>query len=695
MGEFKIRLLHISDLHERGPREKSGWRRRRVLGDAWKRNLDTILADGPIHLIAFTGDAADWGLPEEYEKVTDFISAMLEQMRLGPDRLFLIPGNHDINRKLKPNVWRSLRRYLPQLHPQDISRWLSGEATAPQGATASHANAILERQHAYRQWIKSIDREVLLPENSPHGRLGYRSTLRLSELPFDIHLIGLDSAWLAGDDNDSGKLRLTEDQVMLLATDQGESLKGFRLALMHHPLDELADGGDCRRLLAEQVDLLLRGHLHESEPQTWADPDRTLRQLAAGCLYEEQRADRYPNSCQVVEATLDANGRPLKYEVWFRGWAERGHWFNDDRLYSGSHNGRLSWPVNHSEAERRLQFVATDLAGSFTEKEPSYVRDTLYSTLLPVTRMPRFVYSVSCDYGDAQERAAQKEIIAPRDPAEMCPFIIRGGMIHCFQNLKNPNGPFRNLVGKERVIRWECRDWWDHEDRSRWFAQLLNRALNKLTGRRGLNLDKEHKRYYFTQKEPGKPLEITYRPLNKPTSTRSVVWQPVSQKTGEPRPYWNHLAVSLRFHRVSNTDWCLSVRPEMRITREGQQSIASEKIGGKVTRAKSRLYNYDLLEEINFWRDYLSGSQPRIVFEFGRGQHIVVSTSMMSAPIDWPGIPEEYAKNFTNVEYEDDLFSQAMLYRLDSEYAGDDEEEEEEDQESWEDEEINSFGSDE
>lgn len=690
MGEFKIRILHISDLHERGPREKSEWRRRRVLGDAWKRNLETILVDGPIHLVGFTGDVADWGLPEEYEKATDFITAMFEQLKIDLDCLFPIPGNHDTNRKIKPNVWRSLRKYLPELNPQDVSRWLSGESSAPRGATASHADAILERQQAYRQWLQSLRRESLLPQNSPHRRLGYRSTLKLPELPFHIHIIGLDSAWLAGDDNDSGKLRLTEDQVMLLATDKGEPLRGFRLALMHHPLEELADGGDCRRLLAEHVDLLMRGHLHESEPQTWADPDRTLRQLAAGCLYEGSKGDRYPNSCQVVEVTLDEHGRPLKYEVWFRGWAERGHWFNDDRLYSGSRNGRLSWPVEHSQVRPHSPSVVTDSLATDTATVPDYVRDTLYSTLLPVIRMPRYVYSAFCDYSDQQERAAQKEIIAPQDHAEMCPFIIRGGMIHSFQNLRDRNSPFRNLVRNQKIVQWECQDWWEHEDRSRWFAQLLNRCLNKLTGRRGLNLDREHKRYYFTQNEPGKPLEITYRPLNKPTSTRSVVWQPVSKKTGEPRPYWNHLAVSLRFHRAGNSDWCLSIRPEMRITKDGQHPIASEKIGGKVTRKKSKLYNYDLLEEVNFWRDYLSGSQPRIVFEFGRGQHIVVSTTMMSAPIDWPGIPEEYAKSFANVEYEDDLFSQAMRDRLDSEYAEDDDGEEV-DEEDWDDDELDAF----
>ncbi|NJM12962.1 MAG: hypothetical protein HC889_14805 [Synechococcaceae cyanobacterium SM1_2_3] len=151
--------------------------------------------------------------------------------------------------------------------------------------------------------------------------------MRLPEFPFAVHVIGLDSAWLAGDDSDAGKLRLTEDQAMRLTSDtQGNALDGFRLALIHHPLTDLADGAPCQRLLAERVDVLLRGHLHEPEPAEWADPDWHLRQVAAGCLCEGHGADQYPNACEVIEITLDAQGRPQRYDLWFRGWSERGFW---------------------------------------------------------------------------------------------------------------------------------------------------------------------------------------------------------------------------------------------------------------------------------------------------------------------------------------------------------------------------------
>lgn len=297
-----------------------------------------------------------------------------------------------------------------------------------------------------------------------------------------------------------------------------------------------------------------------------------------------------------------------------------------------------------------------------------YVIETLYSTLLPVLEMPRFIYGVKCDYNDSQEKEAVEEIVLPEDKNEMYPFIIRNGMLFCFQNLRYKNGPFQKFVQNRKIERYLALKWWDDPDRMRWYVSLLNRSLNKLTGRKGLNLDKEHHRYYFMPEEPGKSLEIKYRPLNQSVTSRQVVWQPITKKTGEPKLYWYHLAVALKFHKVSEQHWCLSIRPEFHVTKDSITPLESERIGAKVTRKKSRMYNYDVLGEVQFWRDYLSNSEPRIIFNFGKGQHIIVSTTIMSTKINWPGMPEEYQKPFKNIEYMDDLFSLEALSRLEGDY---------------------------
>lgn len=251
----------------------------------------------------------------------------------------------------------------------------------------------------------------------------------------------------------------------------------------------------------------------------------------------------------------------------------------------------------------------------------------------------------------------------------MTPFLLREGRLYCFSNLRNQDGPFRELVSDPgKVHRAESATWWSDEKLTPWYISLLNRALNKLTGWRGLNLDREHNRYFFQPPNPGKPLSVEYTPLNQAKSARQAVWQPISKRTNTPRPYWNHLAAGLSFQRVGRDNWCLIIRPEMRITKDGLTPIESAKIGGKVTRRKSRMFNYDLLEELQFWRDFLSDSSPRIVFPFEAGQHIIVSNRLMESDIEWPGIPEQYAKPFRNVEREEDLFTAADREQLEEEY---------------------------
>lgn len=344
-----FRILHVSDLHERGTREKEAWRRRRVLGDHWLQNLAEIREQGPIDLVCFTGDLADWGKQEEYEFAEKFLEEMMHQIGIGSELLYLVPGNHDIDRNPgtpTETAWKTLRNRIESANVQDVSRWLHG-GKAPLGFDDNLLSETLSRQNAYRAFLKKIGRDELLPENSPHGKLGYHAIVpqrkNIKRLPFDIHIIGLDSSWLCGDDSDTGRLRLTSDQVMTLCTDdKGVSLDGFRLVLMHHPLSDLADGSECRRLLAPNIDLLLRGHMHETEPELSVSPGSSIRQIATGCLYEGHRADQWPNSCTVISVNCDDKGRPQHIDLRFRSFSSRGgHWYDDASLYAQAPKGIL------------------------------------------------------------------------------------------------------------------------------------------------------------------------------------------------------------------------------------------------------------------------------------------------------------------------------------------------------------------
>ena len=321
------------------------------------------------------------------------------------------------------------------------------------------------------------------------------------------------------------------------------------------------------------------------------------------------------------------------------------------RQMKASHEAAVQQAISHSYAAEHG--ASLPLAN---------VQEQIYSTLLPVVRMPKFVWWAPSTYTDTQERDAAKEVEYGSTNV-MCPFMIRdGGTLYAFNKLRDENGPFRKVVNFRQARCIPVEAWLEDDANKPRISALLNRALNKLTGRKGLRLDREHRRYFFQSDEPRQTVSVKYRPLNLPGLVeRNVVWQPVIKKTGQVRPHWFHVAASLRLLQTGTNEWCFSIRPEMRITKDGITSIEAKRVGGQVTRKKSKMYNYDFLEELNFWRDFLSEGKPRISMDFGNGQIILISTKLMSSEVTWPGIPEEFAKPFRNIEYDEDLFTLTEL----------------------------------
>lgn len=349
----RLRILHLSDLHERvlldGMSEERKARieltevdRRIVLDES--NFLDVLRNEiGKVDLLCFTGDAADWGFPGEFAKAGERLRRIMDATGTSADRLYIVPGNHDVQRKVAAEAWSGLRTLgYGSAVVREISDWMAGFGSV-RGGDAAWRDAIATRTAAFWQWVDGgLGRGALLPSRSPHKRLGYRVEVPGLDLPFKVHILGFDTAWLCGDDSDKGNIYLTSGQVKRLARDTGtpHPLTGFRLALMHHPLAELADGKECFSLLAPCADLLLHGHQHDPIAETLTNPDRQLIVLATGSLYADE-AERWINSFHVIDAWLDDHGRPLTYDVTFWGWSDRGHWHRTGAIYEQAKDGVL------------------------------------------------------------------------------------------------------------------------------------------------------------------------------------------------------------------------------------------------------------------------------------------------------------------------------------------------------------------
>src|SRR5207249_487745 len=69
--------------------------------------------------------------------------------------------------------------------------------------------------------------------------------------------------------------------------------------------------------------------------------------------------------------------------------------------------------------------------------------ETVHSTMLRVSQLPRYVYSAECDYNERQKEEVRKLILydgVPRD--ELLPFILREDRLFAFQDLTIFGNPF-------------------------------------------------------------------------------------------------------------------------------------------------------------------------------------------------------------------------------------------------------------
>jgi predicted phosphodiesterase len=265
---MRVTWLHISDLHLRG-------------GDSYDRDVvlrALITSVGKFResgrrpdLIFTTGDVAHGGKREEYKLATTFFDALLKAAGLERRQLFVVPGNHDVDRDLGTGLARSLESV------DQADRYFGPTIPKPH---------LTQKQGAYLRWYKEYFEGV--------RRLASSSTCGPVEVieirGCRIGVLCLNSALFCQDDNDHEKLWIGR-RCLETAIESLQALNtDLRVALVHHPLDWLSgyERPYIQASLLTSVDILLRGHLHESEAESVVSWRGELLHVAAGTTCESR-----------------------------------------------------------------------------------------------------------------------------------------------------------------------------------------------------------------------------------------------------------------------------------------------------------------------------------------------------------------------------------------------------------------------
>jgi predicted MPP superfamily phosphohydrolase len=254
----ELTLLHLSDLHTR-VNEIAEFKIRRdaLLKDLHQLKIrpDMVLISGDV---AFSGESKEYEIAQE-----EFVTPLINDLRIKAGHLVIIPGNHDISRPL-----------IDPFVADGISARLSDTETAQ--TLLAHKTWILPLQACYMQFLRSIrGMDAELPF--------YAQIVRLDRI--SIGIAAFDSAWLCLNDATMNRLFLTRRQVQELA----EQVKGcaFKVALIHHPLTWFhpSEQEIVQQDLRASFDLILTGHMHEPVSFSKVTPSTACLEITAASFF--------------------------------------------------------------------------------------------------------------------------------------------------------------------------------------------------------------------------------------------------------------------------------------------------------------------------------------------------------------------------------------------------------------------------
>jgi predicted MPP superfamily phosphohydrolase len=286
-----ITILHLSDLHWSEEKAKD----MQIVVGALCEDLRGLRRDGHVvpDLAVFSGDLVQAGeSPALFEAARHaFLRPMLEAAGLTAERLFIVPGNHDIARSVVREddiLDPSLRSRLTT--SSALNTFIDGLA---EGKEVNHLS--LARLNNFEDFIRSVDCKV------PRTSSKLLRTYIVDVSSTKVGIACFNTAWRAtgeADDVDRHRLLLGERNVDDAIADLAEV--DIRLAVFHHPLDWLAEFDELSvtSRLYSAFDVLLCGHTHRSFPEVRTTSIGTSIMSQAGCLYQTRN---FFNGYQVLQ----------------------------------------------------------------------------------------------------------------------------------------------------------------------------------------------------------------------------------------------------------------------------------------------------------------------------------------------------------------------------------------------------------
>ena len=267
-----LNILHISDFHFQKGRSKEF--------QTQVSEMIETLSGKKVDLIVFSGDLVFKGENSYTEASSVLINDLLKNLNLSKERILVVPGNHDLNRK---NELQMVKDSIEQKRTsEDIEAFCSND---------EQLKASLTRFEEFNAFLKEFYKDVEGIEIKP---LYTRIDTNIDGKK--ISAIGLNSAWRCIEsEKDRGNLIYPSFIAKEAFYKAQES--DFVLCAMHHHLRDFKEyiENDLVDIIYPNCNILFSGHNHKERTSVQSHNDGGLIHAISAAIYN--RHDRNTEYC--------------------------------------------------------------------------------------------------------------------------------------------------------------------------------------------------------------------------------------------------------------------------------------------------------------------------------------------------------------------------------------------------------------
>lgn len=300
---MKYKWLQVSDLHSICKNIST-----LIMKEDLLREIEILHKEEHFSFLLITGDLSDKNTG--YEEAEKFINEIIKKINVPLNRVFIVPGNHDVNRNIPKNRAEVAK-----------SKW---EEKNLGDKELNFIKKLIDGQSEF-----FLTYENVLKRKYPVDDLHF-----VERINDDIAIINLNTAWMCYDsNNESSKLHIGLKKVFECFNSSKLNNSKVKIVIGHHRIKDLkpAVGNALKSLFrSNDVDFYLSGHCHNAS----AEYDSINNVEFCSCSQGRAGEEKYPAG--FVVGSIDTNNGENYFQ--FLSWnTELSLWTYDYSVAQAKH----------------------------------------------------------------------------------------------------------------------------------------------------------------------------------------------------------------------------------------------------------------------------------------------------------------------------------------------------------------------